>query len=1335
MRMLDRRRLSLAVTLLLVAFAANVQAQITIGATPYATLNDAVNAANPGDTILMQAGTYPVTATVNVDVGVTIQGAGEGSTTVQVNTSGYGFLLQADDITLEDFSIQSIYGGASQGYVIHGQGTSSPGLVGWNDLTIRRVTIYGDATTDPKRRAGIDIHGFNDVLLEDVESHDASWGNGIQLTGCVGVDVNDATTSNNAWGSLSVYCSQPAYMNRGSDDVVIDGATFSGSDTVANIIQIFTEDEFGLFNTNVSVTGWDYNVRNTTHRADADEFTFFVDTLANANAFALAFVGFEDASSVQRISDGHFLVSPGLTIQAAVDAASSGGTVEVAAGSYTEQVEIAKDLTLQGDDATTTTIVSPANLVDFFTTSSDNYPVVYVHDADDVTIRDLTVDGDGQGNANTRFYGIAYRNAGGGVYDSNVHGTRNEPLDGSQHGNAIYLYNDDTIPRSFAVQGCEVYDFQKNGITVNSLGGTATAVDISGNTVTGAGVLTADNGDPAQNGIQVYGSLIYGVVDDNDISGIAYDNTNNPTKYVATCALDFFSNVDFTNNTMTGAQVGVYKYDGAGSISGNVIGVEKTGVSSWGVIATDPPRAVPQPVLEDGLDRQGLARRAVLNVLVDGNDVQFTGPDNTGTFGIEADAGYGPDDLAVTITNNTVNGFEVGVDIWECQSGCDTGVFTSVDVNQNDLSDNTFGLRSNATAVTVQGGCNWYGDASGPFHATLNPVGTGSTVEGGVVFEPWLDGVNGNCTLSTNYASVGPAPSELGVCNTCIDVPVSLTRLDTSTARGVSVTFQLSAELELCGTPSVSSGAGTFYDGFVSDVQSFMVVNGGGSYTFDTAILGATCGPTTGGEVFTIPVTYAAGILSDTTGSITITDVTMRDCANAPLPLLPGPGTTVDIDVTAPGAISGLSATQVKSGNDGNGTTKIDLSWTLPADLDLTSVEIFRKGFGDYPEYDDGTGAVPTPPANPTAALGDGWTAVATLGPAATSYTDEPNTRDFWYYVAYANDECSPSPTSNQTDGTLNYHLGDVAPAPNGNNQVFTGDISALGAAYGTQDGDVDYSAVADVGPTTDFSVDARPTTDDRIQFEDLIVFAINYNAVGRFASLDAAAVNELTLVEPVALTAGEEIRVPVTLAADGSLQGLSTTVAWNETVLEYLGWAPGDLPARQNRPAPVYSPAPGTFDLAVMGVTEQALAGEGAMVQLRFRVKKDGPTDLRFENVDARDVANEAVELHGTVLQSAPGQPSVVSRSMLRTNVPNPFNPSTKVRFALAAQGQVDVKIYDVAGRLVRTLVSGVRDAGEHEIVWDGTDDGGRGVSSGTYLLRMEAPDRTESRRMMLVK
>ncbi|HPF36792.1 MAG TPA: M12 family metallo-peptidase [Candidatus Krumholzibacteria bacterium] len=83
----------------------------------------------------------------------------------------------------------------------------------------------------------------------------------------------------------------------------------------------------------------------------------------------------------------------------------------------------------------------------------------------------------------------------------------------------------------------------------------------------------------------------------------------------------------------------------------------------------------------------------------------------------------------------------------------------------------------------------------------------------------------------------------------------------------------------------------------------------------------------------------------------------------------------------------------------------------------------------------------------------------------------------------------------------------------------------------------------------------------------------------------------------------------------------------------------------------------------------------------------------------------------------------------------PNPFNPQTKLDFALPSAGRATLQIFDAQGKLVRTLVQADLPAGAHTVDWKGRDDAGRAVASGVYLARLVHPDGAESRRMVLMK
>ena len=88
-----------------------------------------------------------------------------------------------------------------------------------------------------------------------------------------------------------------------------------------------------------------------------------------------------------------------------------------------------------------------------------------------------------------------------------------------------------------------------------------------------------------------------------------------------------------------------------------------------------------------------------------------------------------------------------------------------------------------------------------------------------------------------------------------------------------------------------------------------------------------------------------------------------------------------------------------------------------------------------------------------------------------------------------------------------------------------------------------------------------------------------------------------------------------------------------------------------------------------------------------------------------------------------------------LSQNIPNPFNPSTTIRFSLPEAGAVRLAIYSTKGQLVRTLVDGSTHAAYHSVVWNGRDATGREVSSGVYLYRLTSAERTLVRRMLLLR
>jgi hypothetical protein len=92
-------------------------------------------------------------------------------------------------------------------------------------------------------------------------------------------------------------------------------------------------------------------------------------------------------------------------------------------------------------------------------------------------------------------------------------------------------------------------------------------------------------------------------------------------------------------------------------------------------------------------------------------------------------------------------------------------------------------------------------------------------------------------------------------------------------------------------------------------------------------------------------------------------------------------------------------------------------------------------------------------------------------------------------------------------------------------------------------------------------------------------------------------------------------------------------------------------------------------------------------------------------------------------------------ARLELSGNFPNPFNPKTTLRFAIPADAEVELAIFDISGRRVTTLVNGPLPAGSHESVWEGRDDAGVSLASGVYFSRLRVVGETLIGKLLLLK
>jgi hypothetical protein len=103
--------------------------------------------------------------------------------------------------------------------------------------------------------------------------------------------------------------------------------------------------------------------------------------------------------------------------------------------------------------------------------------------------------------------------------------------------------------------------------------------------------------------------------------------------------------------------------------------------------------------------------------------------------------------------------------------------------------------------------------------------------------------------------------------------------------------------------------------------------------------------------------------------------------------------------------------------------------------------------------------------------------------------------------------------------------------------------------------------------------------------------------------------------------------------------------------------------------------------------------------------------------------------------IAAVPGDGIGPRKFLLGAPRPNPFNPQTHISFAVPEPGRVDLRVYNIAGRVVSVLVDRDLLAGTHEAVWDGRTDAGRDAGSGVYFYRLQAGGKAETRRMVLIR
>ncbi|HCR16673.1 MAG TPA: hypothetical protein DIU35_04245 [Candidatus Latescibacteria bacterium] len=413
---------------------------------------------------------------------------------------------------------------------------------------------------------------------------------------------------------------------------------------------------------------------------------------------------------------------------------------------------------------------------------------------------------------------------------------------------------------------------------------------------------------------------------------------------------------------------------------------------------------------------------------------------------------------------------------------------------------------------------------------------------------------------------------------------------------------------------------------------------------------------------------------------------------------------------------SGISPTLVINNSSAAGT--LTYTFQLSSTNDFTDALVLNSGVASSA----GTGS--GDPSGVTA-----FTVDRTLDDGAT-----------YYYKFIANDGTfdSASLTGNFTASASALEFpADIT----GDGQVNLADFIQFVQSFGKKSTDDGFKALADI------------TGDDQVNLADFIQFVQRFGrkyVQGNSGSKLAAPVTlaygidnsaRLELVgRPSSSESGAILTVDALAANVSDLKGYALQINYDPAVLQFTSASAGrdNLLSQDGRLAEVFGTLShdsekGEILLASAVTFGDVAQGEGGLARLRFRLLDDHPQGdlLRIAEgviIDGKFNLNRAENL-GDRLTLVPDE------FALEHNYPNPFNPATTIRYAVPETGKVTLRIYNVLGQKVLTLVNNDQVAGYYSVRWNGKDRLNRAVASGVYLYRMEAAGFTKVHKMLLLK
>jgi parallel beta-helix repeat protein len=346
--------------------------------------------------------------------------------------------------------------------------------------------------------------------------------------------------------------------------------------------------------------------------------------------------------------------------------------------------------------------------------------------------------------------------------------------------------------------------------------------------------------------------------------------------------------------------------------------------------------------------------------------------------------------------------------------------------------------------------------------------------------------------------------------------------------------------------------------------------------------------------------------------------------------------------------------------------------------------------------------------------------------------------RDIYYFSAFAVDDSGNYSKCYQTARATSYILGDF----DGDGDVDGVDLWTLARCYWTCFPNHYFNPYCDIGPTDSAGCGmftppsyCPPNPDSCINFEDLLIFAENFGIDPKWGKpLPIEPPAEVDISAPIASgEVGSEVEVKLMADNANGVKGIRISLDFDRSQLQLLSITPGKLVSDSRI---FFWSAPDEIEMSMVALGhEYTIGGSGEVANLKFKVLRGGPVSLTSRALDIRDVNNKQIAC--TFNKGGVGPTAgVPDKFALLQNYPNPFNPETYISFALPVASSVDLKVYNVAGQLVKSLVDGEEmSAGLHMVRWDGTNNNGEKVASGIYFYKINAGDFQATKKMVVTK